>query len=68
MSTFIPMDPTDYDLLPPDDLDACDHCNGAGVVDAGTDPATGLPNDISCPLCGGTGELTGPNYLNGGAA
>ena len=65
---FLPMDPADYDRLPPADLDACDHCAGAGVVDAGTDPNTGIPTDVQCPMCGGTGALDGPFYPLGGAA
>lgn len=29
---MIPLDPMDYDRLPPDDLDACTRCNGEGVI------------------------------------
>lgn len=67
MNALIPMDPADYDRLPPADVDACDHCGGEGVIPTTTDPQSGLPEDVPCPLCGGTGELTGPHHLGGAA-
>jgi hypothetical protein len=51
------MDPADYDLLPPDDLDSCDHCGGCGV-----EPSPSWdPQDIEpCLVCHGNGVL--PDY------
>jgi len=55
-SPLIPMDPMDFEALPPEDLDTCERCDGLGSVITGLDPETGKAVDEPCPWCGGTGD------------
>lgn len=50
----LPMDPADYDRIPPADIDACDHCSGTGA-----EPTSSLdPQDLEpCLVCRGDGVL-----------
>jgi hypothetical protein len=48
--------PDEFDAARPVDLDACSSCGGDGLVAVIDWMVTGLPVDVTCPRCGGTGE------------
>jgi hypothetical protein len=48
----------DPDLLPPEDIDICTHCNGVGEVFVRRDWETGAIETTPCVPCGGSGEVT----------
>ena len=60
----VPMDPADYDLLPPADLDVCDGCDGTGQIADDGDPRDPATGDVwTCGMCGGTGDLAGTYWI-----
>lgn len=66
MNAPIPMDPVEVEALAPADLDACEKCDGLGVVVVGFEQDTNQPIDEDCRACDGSGSRHG--WVLGGAA
>lgn len=55
----VPDDPDpDPELDPPEDINVCPGCKGAGEVYVRQDWQTGAIETATCMLCGGLGEVT----------